>query len=116
MSVQKNPYGYWESERSNSDYRSRETQVSAFTRQMLRQPEYLRNRNRVNPGPLRNLRAIAADNVSQVPHNTCNEDVWGWQRWTETNQYLEQSELSDNLLEESTDPCSIPGCEGKCFD
>lgn len=111
MAVQQNPYQNWGDESSSSDYRSRETQSSALTRQMLRQPEYLRNRNRVNPGPLRNLRARAADSVSQVPHNTCNEDVWGWQKWVEADQYLEQSELSSNLLEKSTDSCDIPGCD-----
>lgn len=110
MAVQENPYGYWEDERSEADYRSRETQASALTRQMLRQPEYLLTRNRVNPGPFRNLRARAADSVPQVPHQSCNEEMWGWQRWTETSEYLSESEVSDNLLERDTDTSSIPGC------
>lgn len=111
MAVQENPYGYWENERSEADYRSRETQASALTRQMLSQPEFLLLRNRVNPGPLRNLRARAADSVAQVPHQSCNEEMWGWQQWTDTREYLSTSEVSSNLLEEDTDPCGIPGCE-----
>jgi hypothetical protein len=101
MAVQQNPYQYWDSERSEADYRSRETQASSLTRQMLRQPEYLRSRNRVNPGPLRNSRAAAADSVSQTPHETRNEDIWGWQRWAERDYYLVESEMSNNLLEET---------------
>lgn len=110
MAVQQNPYHHWSDQRDDADYRSRETQASALTRQMLRQPEYLRSRNRVNPGPLRNSRATAADSSSQVPHTTCNEDLWGWQQWTETDQYLSPSQLSNNLLEEATDESEIPGC------
>ena len=110
MAVQNNPYRYWEDGRDGADYRSRETQASSLTRQMLRQPEYLRDRNRVNPGPSRNLRARIADSRVPDPHHTCNEDVWGWQRWTETGEYLEPSPLSSNLLEESTDQSDIPGC------
>jgi len=101
VSVQQNPYEYWSDERSESDYRSRETQASSLTRQMLRQPEYLRSRNRVNPGPLRNSRAQAADSSIQTPHETRNEDIWGWQRWTEKDYYLVESEVSNNLLEET---------------
>jgi hypothetical protein len=110
MAVQQNPYQYWDSERSEADYRSHETQASSLTRQMLGQPEYLRSRNRVNPGPMRNARAQAADSVPQVPHTTCNEDVWGWQRWTETGEYLIPSPVSSNLLEEATSGSEIPGC------
>ena len=112
MAVQQNPYRYWEDEREDADYRSRETQASVLTRQMLRQPDYLRNRNRVNPGPSRNLRARAADTAEQVPHPTCNEDVWGWQQWTETREYVVPSPVSSNLLEQDTDGRNIPGCEG----
>jgi len=79
MAVNQNPYGRWEEVRNSSDYRSRETQASSLTRQMLSQREYLRCENRVNPGPMRNLRARIADSVEQVPHNTANEDIWGWQ-------------------------------------
>lgn len=109
MSVQQNPYQRWVDIRSNADYRSRETQASSLTRQMLSQPEYLRNRNRVNPGPLRNLRATAADSVSQAPHGTCNEDMWGWQRWTEQSEYLLPTPHATNLLERQN-TSDIPGC------
>lgn len=112
LAVDKNPYREWESLRASSDYRSRETQASSLTRQMLSRPEYLRDSNRVNPGPLRNLRARAADSKTQEPHITCNEDVWGWQRWTEAEEYVTQSELSSNLLEQSTSKDGIPGCGG----
>lgn len=101
MAVQNNPYRYWEDERDGADYRSRETQSSSLTRQMLRQPEYLRDRNRVNPGPSRNLRAQVADLQDQIPHETRNEDIWGWQRWTDRDYYLIESPLSNNLLEET---------------
>jgi len=103
LAVQENPFEDWKSERGKADYRSRETQASALTRQMLRQSEYLLSRNRINPGPLRNLRARNADSLAQIPHDTRNEEVWGWQRWTEKDYYLVDSEISDNLLEE-TDP------------
>lgn len=101
MAVQQNPYEYWNDERSESDYRSRQTQASSLTRQMLRQPEYLRSRNRVNPGPKRNSRASAANSVFQLPHEPRNEDIWGWQRWTEKDYYLLESDVSSNLLEET---------------
>ena len=110
LAVDKNPYREWESLRTSSDYRSRETQASSLTRQMLRRPEYLRDSNRVNPGPYRSLRARAADSKPQEPHITCNEDVWGWQRWTEVDEYVTQSELSSNLFEKSTSKDGIPGC------
>ena len=112
MAVQTNPYRYWEDERDGSDYRSRETQASSLTRQMLRQPEYLLQSNRVNPGPGRNVRALTADAQEPVPHHTCSEDVWGWQQWTETGEYLAPSPTSSNLLEQDTDSSGIPGCEG----
>jgi hypothetical protein len=110
LAVQENPYNNWDSERSEADYRSHETQASALTRQMLKQPEFLLLSNRVNPGPLRNLRARAADSATQSPHTTCNEEMWGWQGWTETSQYLTDSDVSNNLLEKSTDKSDIPGC------
>lgn len=111
MAVQKNPYQYWSDERGEADYRSRETQASSLTRQMLSQPEYLLLRNRVNPGPLRNLRVRAADSVSQIPHDTRNEEMWGWQRWTDKDYYLAESEVASNLLEE-TDPGTRQGDRG----
>jgi hypothetical protein len=110
LAVQKNPYQHWGDESSESDYRSRETQASALTRQMLRQTEYLLRSNRVNPGPSRNLRARAADSVAQEPHTPCNEEIWGWQQWTQTEDYLTSSDVSSNLLEESTESSDIPGC------
>jgi hypothetical protein len=109
MAVQQNPYQRWVGVRQAADYRSRETQASSLTRQMLSQSEYLRNRNRVNPGPLRNTRAAAADSVPQTPHGTCNEDMWGWQRWTEQGEYLLPTELATNLLERQN-TSDIPGC------
>jgi hypothetical protein len=112
VGVQTNPYRYWEDGRENSDYRSRETQASSLTRQILRQPEYLLRSNRVNPGPERNLRARVADSAAQIPHTTCFEDVWGWQQWTETSEYVVPSPVSSNLLEQDTDGANIPGCEG----
>ncbi len=109
MAVQINPYLRWVEVRQNSDYRSRETQASSLTRQMLSQAEYLRNRNRVNPGPLRNLRDNAADSAQQIPHGTCNEDIWGWQKWTEEGEYLLPTDLATNLLERQNLK-DIPGC------
>lgn len=108
MAVQKNPYLEWENQRENSDYRSRETQSSSLTRQMMKQDEYLRVTNRVNPGPRRNTRA---NNVPpQDPNYTCNEDIWGWQSWTEREVYVTDSDVSNNLLELDEDDSNIPGC------
>jgi hypothetical protein len=50
--------------------------------------------------------------MEQAPHPTCNEDVWGWQQWTDTVEYLAPSPVSNNLLEQDTDGGNIPGCEG----
>lgn len=105
MAVQSDPYRYWEGERENSDYRSRQTQASSLTRQMLRQVEYLRNSNRVNPGPNRNARSRAADTLPQFSHNTCSEDLWGWQKWAEPRENLTKSDVSNNLLEKETEEC-----------
>lgn len=102
MAVQQNPFEYWEEEREIADYRSKQTQASSLTRQMLRQTEYLRNRNRVNPGPGRNKRAGQADLAGQSAHVAWNEDVWGWQAWSERRRQLSESLNSDNLLEENT--------------
>lgn len=102
MAVQSDPYHYWEDERENSDYRSRQTQASSLTRQMLRQVEYLRNSNRVNPGPSRNVRAIKADLIKLIPHFTINEDIWGWQAWSDRKLQLSESLFSDSLLEQNT--------------
>jgi hypothetical protein len=94
VAVNRNPFDRWVEVRESSDYRSRETQASSLTRQMLSQNEYLRSRNRVNPGPWRNLRARVADSIEQAPHNTSNEDIWGWQPWVE-----EPDPGPDGLLE-----------------
>lgn len=102
MAVQQNPFEYWNDERDEADYRSKQTQASSLTRQMLRQPEYLRSRNRVNPGPLRNQRADRADQAGQSAHVAWNEDVWGWQSWANRSRQFSESTLSDNLLEENT--------------
>lgn len=109
MAVQQNPYQRWVQVKGDADYRSQETQTSSLTRQMLSQPEYLRNRNRVNPGPLRNLRARMADSPPQAPLSTCNEDIWGWQRWTEQSEYLLPTAHATNLLERQN-TSDIPGC------
>lgn len=85
--------------RNSSDYRSRETQISSLTRQMLSSPEYLRDRNRVNPGPSRNLRAKGAAMAGQVPHLLGNEDYWGWQKWTEESEYLSITPYASGLRE-----------------
>lgn len=105
MAVNKNPYASWQNLRNTSDYRSRETQISAFTRQQLSQDDYLLNSNRVNPGPQRNKRALIASSVPQLPHPVGSEDMWGWQSWVESNI---SSSLSTGLKEKiSLD--QIPG-------
>lgn len=104
MAVNQNPFLRWEEIRRTSDYRSKETQASSLTRQMLSQAEYLRKENRVNPGPMRNLRAGIADSVEQVPHNAANEDIWGWQPWADSAYNLSESEYAD-LLERDSGYC-----------
>lgn len=99
MAVNNNPYEAWKKIRSGSDYRNTDTQITSLVRQQLSQAEYLRTSNRVNPGPYRNLRAKFADNSLQSSHTLTNEDMWGWQRWTEENLYLRESELTENLFE-----------------
>jgi len=90
------PYGKWDGSRSRRDYRSRETQASSFTREILKNPEYLYTSNRVNPGPLRNTRAYISDSKLQLPHDFGNEDLWGWSDWRPS---LKPSDASDTLLE-----------------
>lgn len=108
MSVQRNPYERWIGVRNTSDYRSRETQISSLTRQMMSLPEYLRDRNRVNPGPKRNLRARHSYQSGQTPHLLGNEDIWGWQKWTEESEYLATS-LYASVLKERVNREDIPG-------
>lgn len=81
MAVQKNPYIEWQKHRANADYRCTDTQVASMVRQQLSEDRFLRTRNRVNPGPFRNLRANLADSRSQVPHVFSPDDMWGWQDW-----------------------------------
>jgi hypothetical protein len=100
MATSSNPFQNWLGLSETKDYRSRETQASAFTRQMLTQAEYLRSRNRVNPGRERNTRAAFADSQQQKPHFLGNEDMWGWQAWAEKGFYRVESDLAPNLLEE----------------
>lgn len=109
MATSSNPYENWIDVRSNADYRSRETQTSSLTRQMLKQPEYLRSRNRVNPGPFRNLRARVAESSAQIPIDVCNEDIWGWQPWSESREHLLQTDQATNLLERQN-KSDILGC------
>ena len=91
------PYDYWLKVQRDKDFRSRETQTTTFTRQTLKDPEYLYTSNRVNPGPLRNTRATVAELAEQTPHDFGNEDLWGWSEWQRED--LIASDCSDSLLE-----------------
>ena len=109
MAVNENPYESWQELKTNSDYRSTDTQINSLVRQQLSQPEYLRNSNRVNPGPRRNSRANLADSKAQVPHPLGSEDMWGWQQWAQVNpEDLTEPPEADNLLEVVKD-ADIPG-------
>lgn len=109
MAVNENPYESWQELKANSDYRSTDTQINSLVRQQLSQPEYLRNSNRVNPGPRRNSRANLADSKAQVPHPLGSEDMWGWQQWAQVNpEDLTEPPEADNLLEVIKD-VDIPG-------
>lgn len=110
MAVDKNPYEKWKELRQNSDYRSTDTQLSAFVRQQLSELNFLNSRNRVNMGPGHYHRAKLADSRDQIPHVFGAEDMWGWQRWTETieNITITDSDLATNLIEEFTTD-QIPG-------
>jgi hypothetical protein len=99
MAVNKNPYREWQGGRQNADYRCTDTQITSLTRQQLSQPDYLRNSNRVNPGPGRNLRAKLADETPQLPHPLGSEDMWGWQRWTSISETTRETPLADGLVE-----------------
>lgn len=94
----KTPYSSWNEDKQNSDYRSNTTQNFAYVRQALAQERYLKNSNRVNPGPTRNTRANMADNSPQNPHVFGSEDMWGWQKWTEIKS-KESSTLAPGLYE-----------------
>jgi hypothetical protein len=108
MAVNNNPHEAWKNLRSNSDYRSTDTQITSLVRQQLSQTEYLRTSNRVNPGPYRNLRTQIADSSPQNPHPLGSEDLWGWQQWTEDSSLYKDSELAEDLLEEK-DFKDVPG-------
>ena len=99
MAVSKNPYEEWSDLRANADYRDRITQSFSLTRQQLSQAEYLLDENRVNPGPRRMARASLADSKQQTPHVLTNEDMWGWQRWSDEKYCLEESEVAPGLFE-----------------
>lgn len=102
MAVSKNPYIEWRKHRQTSDYRCTDTQVNTIVRQQLSQSEFLRQANRVNPGPRRNARAKMADSANLLPHVFGSEDMWGWQIWTTVpyNGALE-SDLTIGLIEEN---------------
>lgn len=109
MAVDKNPYISWQALRNSSDYRSKETQLAALTRQQLSQSDYLLSSSRVNPGPGVNRRRNLADNASQLPHPTGSEDMWGWQSWAEVSvSTAVPSNLASGLREEVSKD-SIPG-------
>ena len=109
VAVSKNPFREWGKLRQNSDYRSTDTQITSFVRQQLSQSDYLLTSNRVNPGPFRNLRALAADNTPKVAHVTGSEDLWGWQPWTDKfNQEKQSSDIAENLIDEDQE-YEIPG-------
>jgi len=109
VAVNENPYESWQELKTNSDYRSTDTQTNSLVRQQLSQSEYLRNSNRVNPGPRRNSRANLADSKAQIPHPLGSEDMWGWQQWTQVNPAdLTELPEADNLLEVVKD-ADIPG-------
>lgn len=95
------PYESWEELRRNSDYRSKETQNSAYVRQALSQERYLRSSYRVNQGPEYRTRAQMAQNSAQNPHVYGAEDMWGWQNWTETRKTKTESSLATGLYEVS---------------
>lgn len=109
MAVNRNPYESWQELGANSDYRSTDTQMTSLVRQQLSQPEYLRNSNRVNPGPRRNHRANVADSKDQIPHPFGSEDMWGWQQWTQVNPSdLVEVPEAENIFE-AIDDVNVPG-------
>lgn len=100
MAVSKNPYKEWEAKKSTADYRSTETQLNSLTRQQMSKPSFLRSSNRVNPGPMRGLRAKVADSQPLLPHPLGSQDLWGWQPWPERKNNVSETHLADNLLKE----------------
>ena len=109
MAVDKNPYVSWQDLRDSSDYRSRETQLAAFTRQQLSQGDYLFSSNRVNPGPNVNQRRATANSSAEIPHPVGSQDMWGWQPWAETSLSTSvPSNLASGLKKEVSKD-DIPG-------
>lgn len=111
MAVNRNPYASWQELRSSSDYRSKETQISALVRQQLSQEDYLLTSNRVNPGPKRNRRALAASIATQLPHPVGSEDMWGWQSWARSGMYVAASPSLSTGLKEELLLNQIPGAD-----
>lgn len=107
MAVRENPYNKWLTGRESSDYRCTDTQVTSLVRQQLSQAEYLRTRNRVNPGPYRVKRTKIANSTPQVPHVFGPQNMWGWQPWTDPNVILNLYSLSG--LSQPISPIDIPG-------
>jgi len=99
VAVNNNPYQVWQKLRQNSDYRSTDTQITSLVRQQLSQSEYLRNSNRVNPGPNRNTRVKIARNSPQIPHVFVSDDMWGWQNWVHSRDEFILFNLGTNLIE-----------------
>jgi hypothetical protein len=113
VAVNENPYESWQELKADSDYRSTDTQINSLVRQQLSQSEYLRNSNRVNPGPRRNYRAGVADSKAQIPHPVGSEDMWGWQQWTQVNpSSLTEPPEAEDLLEVVRDG----DIQGKTYD
>jgi hypothetical protein len=110
MAVDKSPYEEWSKLKSNSDYRSTDSQMNSLVRQQLSKDSFLRTSNRVNPGPQRNKRARIADSKQQIPHPLGSQDLWGWQKWAEESNNLTQSNLAENLLEVKNSS-NIPGVD-----
>jgi hypothetical protein len=110
MAVDKSPYEEWSKLKSNSDYRSTDSQMNSLVRQQLSKDSFLRTSNRVNPGPQRNKRARIANSKQQIPHPLGSQDLWGWQKWAEESNNLTQSNLAENLLEVKNSS-NIPGVD-----
>lgn len=109
MAVNNNPYKQWEQLKSQSDYRSTDTQIISLVRQQLSNSLYLRDSYRINPGPYRKLRTKVADSKPEVPHPLGSEDMWGWQKWTQLDLFeSNQPNIAENLFEQTKDS-EIPG-------
>lgn len=112
MALNKNPYAKWARDERSADYRSTTTQVFSAVRQLLSQENYLRDSNRVNPGPWRNARVAYLEQFCQEAHDLRNEDMWGWQGWADPDSCRAETPLADNLLSECTELDIVYG--GEC--